>query len=209
MAQDEQRKPRGRPRSASAARAVTNAVQRLLARGVTLQALSIEAVAKEARVGKATIYRAHPAGKSSLALDILLAAPEVRAPLPPLKTHTDAVAAQLKKLLHILSSARLAPLFAQLMAEAVGDAKAQEALSARFLGPLRGALAASVAEGQKAGEFGSGLEPQVAVDALVGGPLFRVLSTAGPLEATFCDAWAAVALDLVVRGAPRAALAGL
>jgi len=54
---DQDRKGPGRPRSARADEAIIEAVLELLAEGHTVDALSIEAVATRAGVGKATIYR--------------------------------------------------------------------------------------------------------------------------------------------------------
>jgi AcrR family transcriptional regulator len=58
----------GRPRSARADEAIIDAVLDLLAEGNTVEALSIEAIAARAGVGKATIYRRW-SGKESLMVD--------------------------------------------------------------------------------------------------------------------------------------------
>jgi AcrR family transcriptional regulator len=50
-------RPPGRPRSSHADAAIIDAVLGLLAEGTTVEALSMEAVATRAGVGKATIYR--------------------------------------------------------------------------------------------------------------------------------------------------------
>ncbi|MFP8963657.1 TetR/AcrR family transcriptional regulator [Streptomyces nanhaiensis] len=72
---------RGRPRSAAADRAIIGAVLRLLERGIGVGALSMEGIAREAGVGKATVYRRWP-GKDALLLDVMRALdeppPEVR-----------------------------------------------------------------------------------------------------------------------------------
>ncbi|MBM7079838.1 TetR/AcrR family transcriptional regulator [Micromonospora humida] len=60
----------GRPRSIRADEAIIEAVLDLLAEGSTIEALSIEAIATRAGVGKATIYRRWP-GKDALLLDAL------------------------------------------------------------------------------------------------------------------------------------------
>jgi AcrR family transcriptional regulator len=57
VAADQDRKAPGRPRSARADEAIIEAVLDLLAEGTAFEALSIEAVAARAGVGKATIYR--------------------------------------------------------------------------------------------------------------------------------------------------------
>ncbi|MEU5783220.1 TetR/AcrR family transcriptional regulator [Micromonospora lupini] len=60
----------GRPRSLRADEAIIEATLDLLAEGSTIEALSIEAIASRAGVGKATIYRRW-AGKDALLLDAL------------------------------------------------------------------------------------------------------------------------------------------
>ncbi|MGK5445506.1 TetR/AcrR family transcriptional regulator [Micromonospora sp. URMC 105] len=60
----------GRPRSVRADEAIIEATLDLLAEGSTIEALSIEAIASRAGVGKATIYRRWP-GKDALLLDAL------------------------------------------------------------------------------------------------------------------------------------------
>lgn len=72
-------RPPGRPRSARADEAILEAALDLLAEGTTVEALSIEAIANRAGVGKATIYRRWP-GKEALLHDALLRLK----PLPPL-----------------------------------------------------------------------------------------------------------------------------
>jgi AcrR family transcriptional regulator len=68
----------GRPRSSHADAAIIDAVLGLLAEGTTVEALTMEAVAARAGVGKATIYRRF-ADKDEL----VLAAVEVIKPRPP------------------------------------------------------------------------------------------------------------------------------
>ncbi|MCX4385434.1 TetR/AcrR family transcriptional regulator [Micromonospora peucetia] len=63
-------RPPGRPRSVRAAEAIIEATLDLLAEGSTIEAISIEAIAARAGVGKATIYRRWP-GKEALLRDAL------------------------------------------------------------------------------------------------------------------------------------------
>jgi AcrR family transcriptional regulator len=65
---DHERKTPGRPRSARADEAIVEAVLDLLADGTPAEAISIEAVAAKAAVGKATIYRRW-ANKEALLVD--------------------------------------------------------------------------------------------------------------------------------------------
>jgi AcrR family transcriptional regulator len=70
----------GRPRSTRVDEAIIQAVLDLLAEGHTVEALTIEAVAARAGVGKATIYRRW-SGKEALLVDAVSA---LKGPLPTL-----------------------------------------------------------------------------------------------------------------------------
>ncbi|WP_433532537.1 TetR/AcrR family transcriptional regulator [Micromonospora sp. CA-263727] len=63
-------RPPGRPRSVRADEAIIEATLDLLAEGSTIEAISVEAIAARAGVGKATIYRRWP-GKDALLRDAL------------------------------------------------------------------------------------------------------------------------------------------
>ncbi|MEV6927883.1 TetR/AcrR family transcriptional regulator [Dactylosporangium sp. NPDC051485] len=75
---DQDRKGPGRPRSARVDEAIVEAVFELLSGGQSADAISIEAVAAKAGVGKATIYRRWP-NKEALLIDAVLA---MKGPLP-------------------------------------------------------------------------------------------------------------------------------
>ncbi|GAA1520684.1 TetR/AcrR family transcriptional regulator [Dactylosporangium maewongense] len=75
---DQDRKGPGRPRSARADEAIIEAVLDLLSAGQSADALSIEAVAAKAGVGKATIYRRWP-NKEALLID---AVTTMKGPVP-------------------------------------------------------------------------------------------------------------------------------
>jgi AcrR family transcriptional regulator len=72
------RKAPGRPRNAQADQAIIQAVFDLLSSGLSADALSMEAVAAKAGVGKATIYRRWP-NKEALLVD---AVATMKGPLP-------------------------------------------------------------------------------------------------------------------------------
>jgi AcrR family transcriptional regulator len=75
-----ERKVAGRPRSAKADEAILSAVLDLLSEGVSVDALSMDAVAAKAGVGKATIYRRWP-NKIALLTDAITA---MKGPIPDL-----------------------------------------------------------------------------------------------------------------------------
>lgn len=88
---DSDRKGPGRPRSARVDEAIISAVIDLLAEGIPAEALSIEAVATRAGVGKATLYRRWP-NKEALLVD---AVASLKGPMPEIageSVHDDLVA---------------------------------------------------------------------------------------------------------------------
>lgn len=64
--------PRGRPRDAAVGHKVVETVLRLIADGTPFGDLTMEGIAREAGVGKATVYRRWP-GKDALLLDAMAA----------------------------------------------------------------------------------------------------------------------------------------
>jgi AcrR family transcriptional regulator len=72
--------PRGRPRDAAVGHKVVETVLRLIAEGRTFGDLTMEGIAREAGVGKATVYRRWT-GKDALLLDVMAAVDNP----PPLK----------------------------------------------------------------------------------------------------------------------------
>jgi AcrR family transcriptional regulator len=74
----QERKAPGRPRNAQADEAILDAVLAMLSEGQSAAAISVEAVAAKAGVGKATIYRRWPS-KEALLVDAVRA---MKGPLP-------------------------------------------------------------------------------------------------------------------------------
>jgi AcrR family transcriptional regulator len=75
---DQERKALGRPRNARADQAILDAVIELMVEGQSADAISIEAVATRAGVGKATLYRRWP-NKEALLIDAMAS---LKGPLP-------------------------------------------------------------------------------------------------------------------------------
>ncbi len=88
---DQDRKAPGRPRSARADEAIIGAVLDLLAEGTPFDALSIEAVAARAGVGKATIYRRW-SNKDALIFDAVRTVKGEPAVLPGTSVRDDLIA---------------------------------------------------------------------------------------------------------------------
>ena len=88
---DQDRKAPGRPRSARADEAIIEAVLDLLAEGTPFDAMSIEAVAARAGVGKATIYRRW-SNKEALIFDAVRTVKGELAVLPGTSVRDDLIA---------------------------------------------------------------------------------------------------------------------
>ncbi|MFE6778816.1 TetR/AcrR family transcriptional regulator [Streptomyces sp. NPDC057702] len=109
---------RGRPRSAAADTAIIETVLRLLEEGVTVGELSMERIAREAGVGKATVYRRWP-GKPALMLDVMRALDSD--PPPPVG---DSVREDLVRMLEFLRQRGLAKRHSALLRTVVTQVKA-------------------------------------------------------------------------------------
>ena len=121
---------KGRPRSTKSKNAILKATNSLLLHK-SVQELSIEAIAKKAKVGKTTIYRWWP-NKTAVVMDALVSQPGIQSPLPTPRNNTEAVILQLDKLIRMLDGNN-GDTIAQLFSEAQGDLKAQEIFSKTLL----------------------------------------------------------------------------
>ena len=188
--------PRGRPRSRQAHQAILAAAgELLLARG--LSAVSMDAVAEQAGVSKATIYRWWPS-KETLALDALYTEWDAVRPQP---RDTGSLRGDLLSLLR--PWARLAGgkpygrVLAALLAEAQTDPAFAAEYRRRVLEPRRDQARALFARAVERGEIPANLKVDVALDLIYGAVYHRLLQGHGPLN------------DRFVRDVVELALAGI
>ncbi|MFI1329783.1 TetR/AcrR family transcriptional regulator [Streptomyces sp. NPDC020845] len=80
----------GRPRSAAVGAAIIEATLRLIEEGATIGELSIEGIAREAGVGKATVYRRW-SGKDALMIDVVRSLEEPSRPALGVSVRDDLV----------------------------------------------------------------------------------------------------------------------
>lgn len=170
---------KGRPRSEKSRKAILRATNALLLH-MSVQDLSIEAIAKKAKVGKTTIYRWWP-NKTAIVMDALVSQPGMQKPMATPSDNAEAIKMQLDKLIHLLDS-KNGQIIAQLFSEAQADKKAQEIFDNNFIAPLIDAISYSFIQGQEQGEFCKNLDPKTAVDILCGPVFFRVMSHARDLD---------------------------
>lgn len=185
---------KGRPRSQKSKTAILKATNSLLLHS-SVQELSIEAIAKKAKVGKTTIYRWWP-NKTAVVMDALISQPGIQSPLPTPKDNTDAVVMQLDKLIRMLAS-KNGETIAQLFSEAQADTKAQKIFAGTFLTPLIDAIEFSIEQGIKQKEFRSSLNTSMAVDILCGPIFFRLMSRPHELNDEFRETYPKAAAALI------------
>jgi AcrR family transcriptional regulator len=161
-------------------RAIVEAATSLAARH-GYNAVTVEAIAAKAGVGKQTIYRWWP-GKAALYAEVYgqLAAPDA------LRADTGTMTGDLERLLlslfRIYDATPAKEILAGLVAEAQSDPAALVALRERLAWPRRDLLLDAVRRGRGRGELRPGLDPEAVVDVLSGAIWFRLLLGHAPLD---------------------------
>ncbi len=175
----------GRPRSAESKQAILAATWSLLQQ-CSVRKLSIEAIAREAGVGKTTIYRWWPS-KAAVVVDAFLVQVEASLPFPDTETAAASLALQMQQVVKILSS-DVGRIVAQIIAEGQCDSEALESFCDRFLTPRRDAARQIIVQGIESGEFAPDLDPDLAMDILYGPIYYRLLVQHLPLDKAFATA---------------------
>jgi AcrR family transcriptional regulator len=165
---------RGRPRSAAVDEAVVEAVMRLIAGGSTLAELSMEGIAREAGVGKATVYRRWP-GKEALLLDVLSTFDGQMPPEVPGATFRDDLIRAVEWIRRRGLAKRESALMRSMMAEAQGSTELWKRYHTSVIATRRAALADLLRRGIAGGhirpELGDDVE--LLVDFVTGPMLIR------------------------------------
>ncbi|MEM9483131.1 MAG: TetR/AcrR family transcriptional regulator [Cyanobacteria bacterium P01_F01_bin.116] len=175
----------GRPRSAESKQAILGATWKLL-QHCSVRKLSIEAIAREAGVGKTTIYRWWPS-KTAVVIDAFLAQVEASLPFPEMETAAESLTLQMQQVVKILSG-DVGRIVAQIIAEGQCDSEALESFCDHFLAPRRDAARQVILQGIESGEFAPDLDPDLAMDILYGPIYYRLLVRHLPLDKAFAAA---------------------
>ncbi|MGH1376182.1 MAG: TetR/AcrR family transcriptional regulator [Alphaproteobacteria bacterium] len=185
---------KGRPRSEKSRKAILNATNKLLLQ-TSVQELSIEAIAKKAKVGKTTIYRWWP-NKTAVVMDALANQPGMQTPLPTASSHKEAIEMQLDKLIRLVDSNN-GQTIAQLFSEAQGSDVSLKIFKDNLLEPLMDAIRYSINEGQKTGEFRDDVNATFIIDMLCGPIFFRLMAHPEHLTDEFHDAYSKEAIKIL------------
>jgi AcrR family transcriptional regulator len=181
----------GRPRSEKSRKAILDATRKLLTH-MPLSELSIEAIAKKAKVGKTTIYRWWP-NKASVAMEAFLEQPGVHNIMPTTSTSSEAVQKQLESLIRQLRGQN-GRIIAGIIAESQSSNEVLDLLYEKFLKERIEPLYVQIEEGKKNGEFRPTIDTDIALDMLVGPLFLRVLSGEHGIDSVFAEKYPAQAL---------------
>lgn len=185
---------KGRPRSEKSRKAILNATNKLLLQ-TSVQELSIESIAKKAKVGKTTIYRWWP-NKTAVVMDALANQPGMQTPLPTASSHREAITMQLDKLIRLVDSNN-GQTIAQLFSEAQASEASLKIFKDNLLEPLMDAIRYSIDQGQKSGEFRKDITATLAIDMLCGPIFFRLMAHPKDLDQTFSDNFSSEAIKIL------------
>jgi AcrR family transcriptional regulator len=187
----------GRPRSEQARSAALAAALRLVQRD-GYPAVTIKAIAAEAGIGRQTVYRWWPT-KADVLLDAVADAAADQAEPAASADASGDLRAMLRATFALTGVA--GPVIAGLMAEATHDSAFAARLQGRLLAPRRAVLRAILVRGQRAGQFGQGVSPDLAVDLVFGTMWYRVLSGHAPVDQRLADELSTAVVSLLNRSA--------
>jgi len=169
----------GRRRNDAAKAAILDATFRLLS-GVETEALTIDAIAAEAGVGRQTIYRWWPS-KGAVVADALARHARVVVPARDTGSFTQDLAAFFTDSFAGLENDSLANTLRQIVAEAQRDEHVARVL-ADFTAARRSALRALLERGRSAGELSAEADLDMLVDMAYGVLYYRLLVGHAPLD---------------------------
>jgi AcrR family transcriptional regulator len=191
-------RPRGRPRSLEARRAILKATHELLAEG-GLSSVTIEGIAARAGVGKPTIYRTWP-NAHAVAMAALMesddpgesAAAGKRTPEPAPKPNerSSSALAALRTQLHEVARVFSAPLgrsVTLMIAASEQDTELSKAFRNHFILARRNEGRAFLATAMSNGEIRKDLDIDVALDLIYAPVFYRLLIGHAPLTSRFID----------------------
>lgn len=174
----------GRPRSEKSRKAILDATRRLLTH-TSLGELSIESIAKKAKVGKTTIYRWWP-NKAAVAMEAFLEQPGVQNIMPSSLSPTEAIKKQIENLIRHLKGQN-GRIIAGIIAESQSDESVLDLMYEKFLKDRVGTLYTQFEKGQAEGLFAKDIDPDIAIDMMMGPLFMRVLSGENAIDNSFAE----------------------
>ena len=186
---------KGRPPSERAAShtVIMDAVYSLLQKK-SVRDLTIEEIAKRAKVGKPTLYKWWPS-KATLVLAMLCERMAPHLEKPSDLSAEESLQFRVRSLIDAFKGP-FGKIVAGLIAEGQGESAIRQAFFDRWVGPRRAATIADLQRGKDAGELRSDTEPDLLNDAIFGAIYYRFLLGLGPFTRRFGEEL----VEQVVRG---------
>jgi AcrR family transcriptional regulator len=172
----------GRPRSESARQAILDAALRLVRRD-GFAALTIERIAREAGVGKPTIYRWWPS-KGTIVFEALQQRAQQTIPIPTEGPLPARLIAFLQSVFAALNE-DTGEIVRSLMAEAQHDSAFAAIFRTQFINVRRKPLLTLLQQGVATGELAADTNIDVLADLIYGAMWYRLLVQHAPLDAAF------------------------
>lgn len=184
----------GRVRSDASRVAILDATLKLL-ETTSLQQISIESIAREAGVGKATIYRWWNS-KAAVVIEAFLHAHVSHTPMPKGISPREALTRHIHLLVEEYSgwSGRIV---SQIMAEGQGDPEVLREFRERFWYGRRAVVREVVEQARRRGEFRSDIDTELQMDVMYAPIYFRLLMGHLPLDKKFADAHCAAIMQVL------------
>ena len=175
------RTPRvGRPRSEAAEshEAILDAVHEML-KEKPARELTMDAVAKRAKVGKPTLYKWWPS-KAALVMAVFHERLSGRLEAIPTSTIEAALRARVQSLI-VEFNGLFGKVMGDLIAEGQSDPAVLRELYEQHIRPRRTSAVALIDQGKAAGEFAASVDAELLVDAIFGPIYYRLLLRSAPL----------------------------
>src|SRR5271165_4233367 len=182
----------GRPRSEGARRAILRSTLKLL-QHAGFPELTIEAIAADAGVGKATVYRWWP-NKGALVVDAFACSAEHELHFPDTGSVYQDMSLQMKQVIAIFRSRR-GRIVAALVGGGQSDPELLEAFRERFLWPRRREAYKTLRRGIERGELRENLDLDLVLDILYGSIYMRFLIRHDDLSECYVSEVCRVVLD--------------
>ena len=183
----------GRPRSEQSKEAILNTTWKLLQAG-TVKDLSIEAIAREAGVGKTTIYRWW-SSKAAVIVDAFMAQVEPEIPSIEADSAILALKEQIKHFIKAFTGDN-GRIVAEIIAEGQASSEALKSFRDRFILPRREVALSIIEKGISSGEFESDINPELALDVSYGSLYYRLMVGHLPIDEDFAEHLP----DIVIKG---------
>jgi AcrR family transcriptional regulator len=175
---------KGRPplQAAASHAAIMDAVHALLQKK-SVRDLTMEEVARRARVGKPTLYKWWPT-KATLVLAMLCERMAPNLEMPTVLTAEESLRFRVRRLIDAFNGP-FGKIVAGLIAEGQSEPAILQEFFDRWVSPRRNATIADLQRGRNAGELRSETEPELLNDAIFGALYYRLLLRSGPLTRRF------------------------